>query len=126
MEGLDYDVVYPEETYSPTKGRNTPSKETSKPPSKDWKRRLEEANEEVEAISDDSFHYSELFQMDEASLLQLAHTKLPYFHSVRELRAREYDFRFNTIVVSRVAFDKLFKVSKRTKTVEQQEPHPAK
>ena len=114
LESIPPNVVYPEETYSPTK----------EPPSRNWKKRLEEANDEVEAISDDSFHHSDLFGMDEASLLQLAHTKLPFFHSVRELQAREYDFRFCDGFTSLVAFDKLFKVSKRTKTLEQQEPRP--
>lgn len=96
------------------------------PPPDNWKRRLEEARDEVEAISDDSFHYSDLFGMDNASLLQLAHTKLPYFHSVRELQARDYEFRVYDVFTSWIAFDKLFKVSKRTRTLEQQEPRPPK
>lgn len=96
------------------------------PPPDNWKRRLEEAHDEVEVISDDSFHHSDLFGMDNASLLQLAHTKLPFFHSVRELQASNYDFRLYDVFTSCVAFDKLFKVSKRTKTFEQQEPRPPK
>ena len=114
-----HDIVYPEETYSPVKEKDTDA-------SNDWKRRLEEASVEVEAISDDSFQHAERFGMDEASLLRLAHSKLPYFHSVRELQQEEYDFRFDAFLALFVAFDQLFKVSKRTKTVEQQEPRPAK
>ena len=87
---------------------------------------MEEASDEVEEIEDDSFQHSDLFQMDEAALLRLAHRKLPYFHSVRELKARGYEFRLDVPPISSVAFDKLFKVSKRTRTVEQQEPHPVK
>ena len=109
-ESIDLNTTfYPEEAYSPTKTVST------RPP-RDWKKRLEEASDEVEEIVDDSFNHSDLFHIDEASLLRLAHTKLPYFHSVRELQARKYEF----------PFDKLFKVSKRTKTVEQQETHPIK
>ena len=87
---------------------------------------MAEASDEVEEIVDDSFNHSDLFHIDEASLLRLAHTKLPYFHSVRELQARKYEFRWDVISTSSVAFDKLFKVSKRTRTVEQQETHPIK
>ena len=59
---------------------------------------------------------STLSMMDDRELVELAHQKLPYFRTVRELKAHGCLFRSASIVPSQVAFDKMFKTTTRTRS----------
>ena len=109
-----------------------------------WKERLHEWSTHEEIDDDDtSCNYSnkrmkrnsgsrgELthlakYNMSEEHIIQIAHVKLPFFRSIRELKASGYEFRKGLTRKSHVAFDKLFKVTKRTKGVEELAQQPQK
>lgn len=59
---------------------------------------------------------STLSMMDDRELVELAHQKLPYFRTVRELKAHGCLFRSASIVPSQIAFDKMFKTTARTRS----------
>ncbi len=54
------------------------------PPASTWKSRLETSGEEPDPHR---------FGLSKEELQTLAHTKLPYFRTVEELKASDYDFR---------------------------------
>ena len=83
---------------------------TPDPPASTWKSRLEASLEEPTTLR---------FGISEEELQNLAHIKLPYFRTVKELKATKYDFRKCRNCASFVAFDNLFKVTKRTKNADQ-------
>lgn len=69
---------------------------------------------------------STLSMMDDRELVELAHQKLPYFRTVRELKAHGCLFRSASIVPSQIAFDKMFKTTARTRSPSSTKPRTEK
>lgn len=69
---------------------------------------------------------STLSMMDDRELVELAHQKLPYFRTVRELKAHGCLFRSASIVPSQIAFDKMFKTTARTRSPSSTRPRTEK
>lgn len=69
---------------------------------------------------------STLSMMDDKELVELAHQKLPYFRTIRELKAHGCLFRSASIVLSQIAFDKMFKTTARTRSPSSTKPRSEK